>query len=165
MSAMPHRIAVLCDLRDARGRVLLIHRAKDPNKGLYSPIGGKLETSLGESPAQAARRETREEAGLDLPIDRFRLAGMVSERGYQGAGHWLMFIYRCVGPVHVEERTFREGDLGWHDPADLDSLPRPETDRRVIWPLLIEHEGGFFAVHIDCTGEELRWSIEESVPG
>jgi len=27
---------------------------------------------------------------------------------------------------------------------------------------VLEHEGGFFAVHIDCTGPELVWRVEES---
>ena len=35
-------------------------------------IGGKLETTLGESPAQCAQREIKEEAGIDIPIDRLR---------------------------------------------------------------------------------------------
>ena len=39
---LPYKIAVLCDLRDESGRVLLIRRAKPPNQGLYSMIGGKL---------------------------------------------------------------------------------------------------------------------------
>ncbi len=162
MSALPYKIAVLCDLRDKDGRVLLIHRAKEPNKGLCSPIGGKLETETGESPAQCARREIQEEAGIDIPIDRLRLAGMVSERGYLGQAHWLMFIYRAIDPVDVAEITIREGDLRWHEPQTLSTLPMPETDREVIWPLLRDHEGGFFAAHIDCDGDSLTWALEES---
>lgn len=165
MAKLPHKIAVLCDLRDDAGRILLIHRAKEPNKGLYSPIGGKLETTVGESPARCARREIREEAGVEIPIDRLRLVGMVSERGYEGQTHWLIFIYRCLDPVAVAERTIREGDLRWRTPEQLESLPLPETDRRILWPLIRSHRDGFFAVHIDCAGEELRWTVEESNPG
>lgn len=163
MTALPYKIAVLCDLRDEAGRLLLIHRAKEPNKGLCSPIGGKLETATGESPAQCARREIREEAGIDIPIERLRLVGMVSECGYLGQAHWLMFIYRALDPVRVAEQTIREGELRWHDLAELESLPMPETDRLVIWPLVRDHEGGFFAAHIDCTGEKLAWVVEESL--
>lgn len=32
---LPYRIAVLCYLYDERGRVLLLHRRKSPNAGLY----------------------------------------------------------------------------------------------------------------------------------
>ena len=165
MPTLPHKIAVLCDLRDELGRVLLIRRAKEPNKGLCSPIGGKLEPSLFESPAQCARREIQEEAGIDIPIDRLRLAGIVSERGYLGETHWLMFIYRALDPVQVTEQTIREGELCWHAPDQIETLPLPETDRRVIWPLIRRHEQGFFAVHINCTDSEMKWTLEESVGG
>jgi len=159
---LPYKIAVLCDLRDERGRVLLLRRAKAPNRGLYSMIGGKLDTATGESPAQCARREILEEAEIDVPIERLRLVGMVSEAGYQGETHWLMFIYRVVGPVRVEPRSMREGDLEWHEESAVSTLALPETDRQVIWPLLREHAGRFFAVHIDCTRGELRWTVEHS---
>ncbi len=162
MSTLPYKIAVLCDLRDEAGRLLLIHRAKEPNKGLVSPIGGKLETATGESPAQCAQREIQEEAGIIVPIERLRLAGMISEQGYLGQAHWLMFIYRAIGPVQVNEATIREGDLRWHEFDELQSLPMPETDRKVIWPLIRDHEDGFFAAHIDCTGPQICWTLEES---
>ncbi|MGP1308852.1 MAG: NUDIX hydrolase [Phycisphaerales bacterium] len=164
-AALPYKIAVLCDLRDAQGRVLLLRRTKHPNFGLCSPIGGKLEMHTGESPAQCARREIMEEAGIDVPIERLRLAGMISETAFEGAGHWLIFWYRVVGPVEVESREIREGSLEWHDPAAIDALPLPNTDRRVIWPLVNEHDGGFFAVHIDCGPgkDDLSWVIEQAV--
>jgi len=161
MAELPHKIAVLCDLRDPDGRILLIHRAKEPNKGLYSPIGGKLETAVGESPAQCAQREIFEESGVEIPIHRLHLAGIVSEKGYEGRTHWLIFVYRVLGAVSVEKRTISEGELHWKTPVDLKCLPVPETDRRIIWPLIFEHEGGFFAVHIDCSDGELTWTIEQ----
>jgi 8-oxo-dGTP diphosphatase len=158
---LPYKIAVLCDLRDADGRVLLIHRAKAPNQGLYSPIGGKLDTHTGESPAQCARREIMEEAGIEVPLDRLRLVGMVSEHAYQGETHWLMFVYRVVGSVSVTEQTIREGRLEWKSPNEIPDLPLPETDRRILWPLILRSSGRFFAVHIDCSGDALRWTVEQ----
>lgn len=158
---LPYKIAVLCDLRDERGRVLLIRRAKPPNQGLYSMIGGKLDTETGESPAQCARREIHEEAGIDVPIDRLRLVGLVSEAGFQGETHWLMFIYRVQGSVEVEARTIREGSLEWHDEQRVGALPLPETDSKVFWPLLQRQAGRFVAVHIDCAKGDLAWTIEQ----
>ena len=68
--AKPYQIAVLCYLYDSERRLLLLHRNKMPNKGLYSPIGGKLEVTTGESPHQCAVREIFEETGVSLrPID------------------------------------------------------------------------------------------------
>ncbi|MEC9373273.1 MAG: NUDIX domain-containing protein [Planctomycetota bacterium] len=158
---LPYKIACLCDLRDAQGRVLMLHRRKEPNRDLYSPIGGKLDTETGESPAQCARREIMEEAGIDVPLERIRLVGLVSEQGYEDTTHWLMFVYRVLGPVDVEEREIREGRLEWHEPGEVVNLPLPETDRQVIWPLIEESNGAFFAVHIDCRDGGIRWDVEQ----
>jgi 8-oxo-dGTP diphosphatase len=170
-TAHPYRIAVLCDLRDDRGRVLMLHRFNPPNKDLYSPIGGKLDVDAGESPAQCARREILEEAGLEIPLERLRLEGMISERGYtsepdgSGRTNWLLFYYRVEGHVALEPFEMREGRLEWIEPDAVDHLPLPETDRAVIWPLVRAHEGGFFAVHIDCSGPALAWAVEQSTHG
>lgn len=171
MNPLPYKLACLCDLRDAEGRILLLHRHRSPNQGLCSPIGGKLDMAKGESPAQCAQREIFEEAGIEVPIDRLRLGGLISEAGYEGAGHWLLFYYRVLGPVVVTRREIDEGTLAWHAPEELEALPLPETDRRVIWPLIRRAEAraggmplgvpGFFAVHIDCTGPEMRWVVEQ----
>lgn len=168
---LPYKIACLCDLRDDRGRVLLLHRLKAPNKDLYSPIGGKLEMGSGESPAQCARREILEEAGVEVPIDRLHLMGLISEAGYEGSGHWLLFYYRVLGAVEVETGPMNEGRLEWHEAEEIDSLNLPETDREVIWPLVRRNEPeragqlpGFFAVHIDCTGAEMEWHVEQEEP-
>ena len=61
---LPFKISVLVFVRNAAGDLLLIERMRSPNKGLMSPIGGKLEMQLGESPFECAIRETREEIGL-----------------------------------------------------------------------------------------------------
>jgi 8-oxo-dGTP diphosphatase len=161
----PYKIAVLCDLRDARGRVLLIHRERQPNKGMYSPIGGKLDTGGGESPAQCARREILEEAGIDVPPERIRLVGIISERGYENQTNWLMFWYRVEGPVEIPEREIPEGRLEWHEESALERLPLPRTDREAIWPAVRGHEGGFFVMHIDCSGPEPVWTVEQSDRG
>ncbi|MGD9690911.1 MAG: NUDIX domain-containing protein [Phycisphaerales bacterium] len=168
---LPYRIACLCDLRDDRGRILLLRRLKAPNHGLCSPIGGKLDMASGESPAQCARREILEEAGIDVPIERLHLGGIISEAAFEGKGHWLLFYYRVLGAVWTEPRDMREGRLDWFAPDEIDALPLPETDRRIIWPLIRAHDGvgrekrpGFFALHIDCTQghDRMAWTIEHA---
>ncbi|MEM1444532.1 MAG: NUDIX domain-containing protein [Planctomycetota bacterium] len=160
----PYTIATLAYLFDAQGRVLLLHRRKPPNDSLYSPIGGKLEVGLGESPHAACAREIHEEAELLVDPNELHLTGVVSESNYLGVGHWLMFLYELPRPVDVEPRDFDEGRLGWHDPADLASLPLPETDRDHLWPLFWKHRGGFFAAHLACEGETITRSLHQSMP-
>ncbi|MEM1071232.1 MAG: NUDIX domain-containing protein [Planctomycetota bacterium] len=166
---LPYKLATLCDLRDVDGRILLLRRLRAPNQGLCSPIGGKLDMDTGESPAQCAQREIREEAGLDIPIERLHLMGLISEQAFEGKGHWLLFLYRVMGTVELEPHDMPEGRLEWHRPESIEDLPLPETDRRIIWPMIRRHESagpdgrpGFFAVHIDCRDGGLTWRAEES---
>ncbi len=175
---LPYKLACLCDLRDDQGRILLLRRLKEPNKGLCSPIGGKLDMATGESPAQCAQREIHEEAGIHVPINRLHLTGLISEQAFEGKGHWLLFYYRVLGPVKVDWTDIREGKLEWFHPHEIEALPLPETDRRIIWPTVRKAEArynpadpasrpGFFTLHIDCSklGTDgkpaMTWSVEQ----
>ncbi len=51
-----------------RGRVLLVRRAVAPARGAWDTPGGFIEA--GETAEQAARRETREELGIDVRLER-----------------------------------------------------------------------------------------------
>jgi len=53
-------------IRDSEGRLLLVRRGRPPSAGLWSVPGGRVEA--GETPAQAAVREVREETGLDVEV-------------------------------------------------------------------------------------------------
>jgi len=158
---LPYKIAVLCYLFDAQGRVLLLHRRRPPNQELYSPVGGKLEQDRGESPTMCALREIHEETGLTVAPRDLHLTGIISEAGFLGAMHWLMFLYEVTHPVTVRRMTFDEGQLEWHTRGDIDALPLPATDRHVIWPLFWKYQRSFFAAHIDCTQAPMRWRLEQ----
>lgn len=161
-SVLPYKIAVLCYLFDARGRVLLLHRRQEPNLDLYSPIGGKLDRDAGESPTHCAVREIEEETGLRVTPEQLHLTGIISEAGYADAHHWLMFLYEVTAAVDVEPGEIREGRLEWHElEAARSTLSIPQTDREVIWPLFCRYRGRFFMAHIDCRGEELTWRLEQ----
>jgi ADP-ribose pyrophosphatase YjhB (NUDIX family) len=47
-------------------RVLLVQRANEPGRGMWAFPGGVLQ--LGETLAEAARREVREECGLEIQV-------------------------------------------------------------------------------------------------
>jgi 8-oxo-dGTP diphosphatase len=163
---LPYKIAVLCYLYDDQGHVLMLHRKKPPNAGMYSPIGGKLELTRGEGPHECALREIYEEAGLTVPPEMVRLTGIVSERAYEGQTHWLIFLFEVLRPIHRDEVVtmhFDEGQLEWVDVGRVRELPIPHTDREFMWPLVQSHRGGFFMVHIDCSVEPMVWTVTESV--
>ncbi|MBW5482145.1 NUDIX domain-containing protein [Streptomyces bambusae] len=68
IASLPRVLAGAAALfRDAEGRVLLV----EPNyrEGWALP-GGTIESDQGESPRTAARRESAEEIGLDVPLGR-----------------------------------------------------------------------------------------------
>ncbi|MFJ6695000.1 NUDIX domain-containing protein [Streptomyces sp. NPDC091272] len=68
IASLPRVLAGAAALfRDADGRILLV----EPNyrKGWALP-GGTIESDSGETPRQAARRETLEEIGLDVELGR-----------------------------------------------------------------------------------------------
>ena len=92
---LPFKISVLVFMHDEAGRLLLIQRTKAPNIGCWSPIGGKLEMATGESPFECAVRETEEETGAKVTTNDLHLFGMISEKGYEGQSHWLMFLFDC----------------------------------------------------------------------
>jgi 8-oxo-dGTP pyrophosphatase MutT (NUDIX family) len=107
---------------DAEGRMLLIQRADNQ---LWAMPGGVFE--VGETPAQGAVREAREETGvLCEPV---ALVGVFDSRlcGARSRHHLYQFVFLCrplpaasVAPSHPHEvldtRWFAEQDL----PAALD---------------------------------------------
>lgn len=177
MSTLPYKIAVLCYLYDEDGCLLLLHRNKAPNAGMYSPIGGKLEMTEGEGPHECAVREIYEEAGMRVRFDDVRLCGIVSERGYEGQTHWMIFLFeltRAVARDEISAMDFNEGQLEWVPVERVHELPIPETDQKFMWPLVKSHcvdergarrgkLGGFFMVHIDCSTQPMTWTVTESV--
>lgn len=160
---LPYHIATLLYGFNRRGEVLLLERAREPNRGLWSPCGGKLHTALGESPYACACREAHEELGLDLTPADLHLAGLVSEHGYEGQAHWLMFLFEIKPRLDHLPPPGPEGRFAFVARAALADLPLPPTDREMIWPLFWRHRGGFFAAHCHVHADGRReWRVEET---
>jgi 8-oxo-dGTP diphosphatase len=162
---LPHKIATLLYCFNERDEVLLLERAQEPNLGLWSPAGGKLRVETGESPHACACREAREEMGLELAPTDLHLTGMVAERGYQGQGHWLMFLFEVKPRLKAAPPPHREGSFKFFGRGELASLAVPRTDAEQIWPWFWRHRGGFFAAFCNCLADgKNEWTLEESRP-
>ena len=163
---LPHKIATLLYCFNDQDDVLLLERCLEPNRGCWSPPGGKLKTELGESPYACACREAEEETGLRLGARDLRLTGLISEHGYQGQAHWLMFLFEVKPRLRLAPPAHREGVFRFFSRAALASLKLPPTDAEQIWPLFWQHRGGFFAARCQARPDGANvWTLEESILG
>ena len=108
---MDFKISCLLFIRNQENKLLLLKRKKTPNKGLWSPPGGKLLTEIGESPVECAKREAGEETGLHLSDNDLSLFGYVSEKGYENSCNWLMFLFACNKTINNKPKDFAEGSF------------------------------------------------------
>ena len=162
---LAYKIAVLVFLENSAGEHLLLLRAKPPNLGVWSPIGGKLETAIGESPFECAVRETFEETGFEVSTADLHLFAMIAEKAYEGETHWLMFLFRCRRPITSIPPEITEGRFGFFSRQAIDELPIPETDRTALWPIYDRYRDRFVSLKADCApGQRVKVEIEEITP-
>jgi 8-oxo-dGTP diphosphatase len=160
---LPYKIATLLYCFNERDEVLLLERAQEPNLGLWSPCGGKLHADSGESPYACACREAAEEISLLIAPSDLHLTGIVSEHGYQGHSHWLMFLFEVKKKLTSLPAVHREGRFEFFSRTALAQLKLPLTDHEKIWPWFWEHRSGFFAAHCHCHPDgRNEWTLEES---
>lgn len=101
------------------GQVLLGQRRGSHGAGYYAAPGGHLE--FGESFAAAARREVREETGLE--ITNLRLLS-VGNYLFAGERHYVDIDLVCEAPSGEAELREPEKCTGWNW-YDMDALPQP----------------------------------------
>jgi 8-oxo-dGTP diphosphatase len=160
---LPYKIATLLYCFNEHDDVLLLERTQEPNRGLWSPCGGKLKMDIGESPYTCAGREAEEELGIKIRTADLHLTGLVSEHGYEGRTHWLMFLFELKAKLEKLPPPHAEGRFQFFPRTALTSLRIPRTDREQIWPWFWRHRGGFFAAHCHCHPDGHNdWTLEES---
>lgn len=160
-----YKLAVLVFIQNSLGEQLLLLRAKAPNLGTWSPIGGKLETSIGESPFECAVRETQEETGHVVTAADLHLFAMIAEKAYEGASHWLLFLFRCTKPLDTLPAAMDEGRFGFFSREQIEHLALPETDRTALWQIYDQHRDRFVALRADCEpARSLEIVIEQITP-
>jgi 8-oxo-dGTP diphosphatase len=124
------QVAVMVALRSG-DELLLLCRSKEPNRGRYVPVGGRVDPF--ESPRAAATREVREETGYEVPAPRLR--GVLVESS-PTKYNWVVFVYSAEverGPL----APCAEGELHWVPFDRVPCLPTPETDG-YIYRLIME---------------------------
>lgn len=121
------RVAAGAVIRDGAGRLLLV---KPTYKDGWDLPGGYVEP--GESPAAAARRELREEIGLDRPMERLLL---VDWAPHPDEGDKLLFVFDAG---HLADASLASPD---HDeiaeaqfflPTDIERLTPARLSRRIL---------------------------------
>lgn len=113
------KLATLCYVRRA-GKTLMVHRIKKKNDihmGKWNGLGGKLEP--GETPEECARREIREESGLE--VENLTYKGLLTFPGFALDEDWYAFVFvatACAG----EPIESPEGTLAWIENERLTEL-------------------------------------------
>lgn len=159
---LSYKLAVLVFIEDPARRQLLILRNKEPNRGNWSPIGGKLETAIGESPFECAARETREETGHEVTPADFHLFSMIAEKAYEDESHWLLFLFRCLKPIEGLPMDIDEGRFAFFSRDEIDQISIPDTDRQALWPIWDKYRENFVAMRVDCSvAQRLMVDIEQ----
>ena len=104
------------------GRVLIARRARAPWRGAFSLPGGVVE--IGETLAEAARRELREEVGVEAEIAGFvRHVEPIHHEGGRVKAHFVIVVMKGLW-LSGEPRLSEEVDeIAWVDPLDLGARP------------------------------------------
>lgn len=102
-------------------RVLLVQRGHEPFRGYWGLPGGAVE--LGETVADALRREVKEETGLDVTVGPFiQFHDGIQFEG-QRVRHHYVILYFLAQPVGGLLRAASDAaDVRWQQLEELDQL-------------------------------------------
>ncbi len=134
---VPSAVAVVFD---GEGRVLLTRRA---DNAMWCLPSGEME--VGESLSETVVRETREETGFDVVVDRPVGSYSAPHPYYAAKGKQvvaLAFLCRIVGgALRTSEETT---EVAWFDPAALPVDVVPTHPQRIADAIAVRAGAGFF---------------------
>jgi len=115
-----------------KDRVLLVKREQEPGKGRWSIPGGLLE--LGELLKEGARRETKEETGIDVDVDDLLdvIDNIVVDEWDKVSYHYVLIDYlgHRIGGTLVPGTDVKEAR--WATLEELDALSTTHTLQRLV---------------------------------
>lgn len=146
------KLATLCYVR-SKGHTLMLHRVKranDIHQGKWNGLGGKLEP--GETPEECARREIREESGLE--VGRLEYKGFLTFPGFANDEDWYAFVF-VAHDCRGELIDSPEGVLRWVPDEELldlnlwpgDRIFLPWLDRPELFSAKFVYRDGQFVDH------------------
>lgn len=117
---------------DEVGRVLLVRQI---DSGHWATIGGMVEVD--ESPEDAAVREAREEAGVEVELVRLLTAmGGPEFRGHYPNGDEVAYVSMVYEARVTTGEPLHDGDetseVGWFHPSQIPSLDVGPLNRRLL---------------------------------
>ena len=103
---------------------------------------------------------------MELSPSDLHLTGLVSEHGYEGQTHWLMFLFEVKKKLTALPPPHKEGRFQFFRREEIMTLKIAQTDREQIWPWFWKFRGGFFAAHCHCHPDgRNEWMLEEFIEG
>ncbi|MBN2042475.1 MAG: NUDIX domain-containing protein [Candidatus Aenigmarchaeota archaeon] len=122
-----HPIPIVLVMVTHGGDVLLIRRNKEPYKGYWTFVGGKLEND--ETITEASVREAKEETGLDVEFREIK--AVFHERLKEGENlnfSGIIFLTHAEAPTDKFTES-DEGELRWVKMDSLDEMRMIPQDR------------------------------------
>jgi ADP-ribose pyrophosphatase YjhB (NUDIX family) len=114
------------------GKVLLVRRAKEPNKGKWIIPGGLVE--LGEPLEEAVLREVKEELGIDAKVEvMLDLASeVVLDENRRVKYHYVLIDY-LVSPLQRDLVLNNESSsYDWFAPESVEDLETTENTKKMV---------------------------------
>jgi 8-oxo-dGTP diphosphatase len=110
------------------GKILLLKRNKEPLKGYWGLVGGKLKEE--ESIEEACVRECKEETGIDVNFKGIK--GILHERLYnkKDINYGSMILFTKTAPKTFKIKESGEGKVKWFS---LKSLEKEKIILSDLW--------------------------------
>jgi len=112
--------------------VLLVKREQEPAKGLWSFPGGLVD--LGETVEEAARREAKEETGIDIRIEKLLdlVDNVIRDDHGRVRFHYVVAIFLACPLTAEVEPSSDVSEAKWVSFSDLSSYQMTKTARKLV---------------------------------